>query len=264
MILRVFAVLAAFVVPLLLAIDAVASLLPELVWLGPAIAAVFALPVVFVAKHARGQALVGAGLAAMASFASPEVPQLLTITGDPQAVHDLRERPLPPARHGSYVAVRGFLRSDWQVDEYRVAAGQRPDQNEAAKAVLVPVLGTDAAIIQAKHGALERVIVARIPPAQLDAGPLVTLRGRLQAVDPSIVDSLFAVQVDGEGHASASTLRPEAVMLDTFTFPTRGQAITRLGLAIGASVLSLIMLLFALPSLSPVKPRRLRWPRRRR
>lgn len=265
MVLRVFAVLAAFVVPLLLTLEAVARLLPELPWLGPAIAAGFALPVVFVAKFARGQAVVGAGLAAMAASASAEVPELLAITQAEQslAIHDLREQPLAPEQAG-YLAVRGFLRSDWQVDEYRVSAGQRPDQNAPAKAVLVPLLGTDAAVIPVAQGERAPVIVARVTPAQLHAGPLVTLRGRLGPVDAEIVDSLFAVQIDGAGQARPGTLRPEAVLLDTFDLPTRGQAITRTGLAIGASVLSLMMLLFALPRLAPVEPRRIRWPRKPR
>ncbi len=204
---------------------------------------------VFAARDAHGQALVGLGLAAMAASASPDLPEMLAITGDPESlpVHDLREGPLPASAEG-YVGVRGFLRADWQVDEYRVAEGERPDQNERAEAVLVPLLGTSAEIIEVAGGQLERVIVARVSPDKLGVGSLVTLRGRLGPVRPEIVDSLFAVQVDQNGQASATAVRPEAVMLDTLDVPTRGQAITRLCLAIGASVLSLVLLLLSLPS----------------
>lgn len=245
MVLRVLATLAAIAVPLLLSIDAVSDRLP-LVWLGPALAGVLALPIVLAAKHARGQALIGAGLAALAAGATPELPELLAITRDEQAIHDLREGPLPTASDG-YVAVRGFLRSDWQIDEYRVAKGQRPDQNEQADAVLVPLLGSNESVIEVEADQLGRVIVARVSPAQLGVRSLVTLRGRLRPVSPELVDSLFAVQVDDQGLASATNLRPNAVLLDTLELPTRGQAITRLSLAIASALLGFVLLWLCVP-----------------
>jgi hypothetical protein len=247
-VLRALATLAAIAVPLLLMIDAVSDLLRDLVWVGPALAAALALPLVLAAKHARGQALIGAGLAALAAAATPELPEQFAITRDEQTlvIHDLREGPLPAEQHG-HVAVRGFLRSDWQVDEYRVQPGERPDQNEQAEAVLVPLLGTDAAIIEVEGSELERVIVARVAPTQLGTRSLVTLRGRLGPVSPEIVDSLFAVQIDAKGRANATMLRPDAVLLDTLDVPTRGQAITRLLLAIAAGVLGLVLLWLSLP-----------------
>jgi hypothetical protein len=248
---RVLATLAAIAVPLLLLSDAVVDLLP-LAWLGPALAGALALPVVWMARHARGQALIGAGLAALAAAATPELPELLAITRAEQnlAIHDLRDGPLPAGLDG-YVAVRGFLHSDWQVDEYRVARGERPDQNEQAEAVLVPLLGTDAATIKVEGSTLERVIVARVAPAQLGTRSLQTLRGRLGPVSPEIVDSLLAVQIDAKGQAHATMLRPEAVLLDTLAVPTRGQAITRLCLAITAGVLGFVLLWLAVPRKQP-------------
>lgn len=245
MVLRALATLAAIAVPLLLMIDAVSDRLP-LAWLGPSIAAALALPIVLAATHARGQALLGAGLAALAAAATPELPEMLAITRAEPSVHDLREGPLPTDRDG-YVAVRGYLRSDWQVDEYRVAAGQRPDQNEQAEAVLVPLLGTDAAVIEVDGAQLERVIVARVSPAQLGVRSLVTLRGQLGSVSPEIIDSLFAVQIDADGQATATGLRPQAVLLDTLEVPTRGQAFTQLALAIASALLSMLLLWLALP-----------------
>lgn len=248
MVLRVFATLAAIAVPLILMIEAVSRLLPEQAWLGPTIAAALALPVVLAAKQARTQALLGAALAALAAGATPELPEMLAITRDEQqlVIHDLREGPLPAEQRG-YVTVRGFLRSDWQVDEYRVERGQRPDQNEQADAVLVPLLGTNAAVIEVEGAELQRVIVARVSPAQLGVRSLVTLRGRLGPVSPEIVDSLFAVQVDEKGLASATGLRPEAVLLDTLEVPTRGQAITRLALALASALLGFGLLWLSVP-----------------
>ena len=248
MLLRAFAVLAAIAIPLLLTIEVVAAPLRPFVWLGPALAAAAALPLVLAAKQQRGQAVIGAALAAMAAAASPELPELLRMTGDPEAlpIVDLREGPatLEP---GDFARVRGFLRPQWQVDEYQVAAGQRPDQNEQAKAVLVPLLGSNAEVIEIGADELGRVIVARVDPAQLGTPGLVTLRGRIGPVAPDIVDSLFAVQVAADGLATATELRPDAVLLDTLDLPTRAQALTRTGLAVGASLLALVLLLLALP-----------------
>jgi hypothetical protein len=254
--LRSLAILAAIAVPLVLTISAVSNAHPLMFWIGPLAAIAFALPIAVKTKTARTQALVGAGLAAMAAASSPELPELLRITGDVDAmpVHDLRDGPVPEAQDG-YVAVRGYLRKEWVVDEYRVADGDRPNQNEAAAAQLLPLLGSSEAIIQADEN-LGRVIVARVSPEQVQGPALVTLRGRLAPVGAEIVDSLFAVQVDEHGLASGVQLRPKAIMLDTFDMPTRGQALTRTGLAIGASLLGLVLLLLAVPRSPTPKPAR--------
>lgn len=68
-----------------------------------------------------------------------------------------------------------------------------------------------------------------------------------------IVDSLFSVQVAKDGSATVVEARPNAVMLDTFDMPTRGQALTRTGLAVGASLLSLLLLVLAVPRRSEAK-----------
>lgn len=247
MLLRSLAVLAAIAVPLLLTISAVSNLHPLMYWIGPLAAIACALPIAVKTTTARAQALVGAGLAAMAAASSPELPELLRITGDLDAmpVHDLREGPVPETQAG-YVAVQGYLRKEWVVDEYAVVEGERPDQNQAAKAVLLPLLGTNDAIIQT-DAQLGRLIVARVSPAQIEGVPFTTLRGRLVPVGSEIVDSLFVIQLDDQGFDSGVQLQPEAVMLDTFDMPTRGQALTRTGLAVGASLLSLLLLVLAVP-----------------
>jgi hypothetical protein len=244
--LRVLAVLAAIAIPLLLAIEAVSRLHPIMFWVGPLAAIVCTLPIIYAAVHARGQAVLGAALVAMAAAATPELPELLRITAadDVLPVHDLRDGPLPSNADG-YAAVRGYLREEWVVDEYHPGEGERPDQNLEPAAVLLPLLGTTDIELQADT--LGRVIVARVSPEQLDGPPIATLRGRLGPVGDEIVDSLFIVQVDDRARASGMQARPEAVLLDTFDMPTRAEALTRAGLAAGAALLGLLMLWFALP-----------------
>jgi hypothetical protein len=244
--LRVLAVLAAIVIPLLLTIEAVSQLHPVMFWVGPLAAIACTLPIVHAAVGARGQALLGAALVAMAAASTPELPKLLRITAadDVLPVHDLRDGPLPSDADG-YVAVRGHLREEWVVDEYHPNEGERPDQNLEPTAVLLPMLGTTEVELHAET--LGRVIVARVSPEQLDGPAITTLRGRLGPVGDEIIDSLFIVQLDEHARTAGITARPEAVMLDTLDMPTRAEALTRTGLAAGAALLGLLMLYFALP-----------------
>lgn len=241
--LRALILAAALAIPLLMSVEAITGLIGEgAIWVGPVLVALCGVPVVYVAAH-RGQAVVGVSLAAMAAATSLEVPELLRETGDPEAmaVHDLRARPLPAAEAqvGRVVQLQGYLRDEWVVDEYRVADGERPDQNRRAEAVLLPLLGTQAETVSAEQGLL---VVARVRPELLEGPKLQTLRGRLGEVPPEIADSLFAVQ----GGDPAQLRRPPTVLLDTFELPTRAQALTRAALALGAALLGLILMLTAL------------------
>lgn len=255
MLLRALAVLAAVAVPLLASRAA---------WVGPvlalpggwlllvALSVACAVPVVVAAGEQRTQALAGAALAGLATAASPEVPALLEITGEAPAVHDLREAPLHPgaARSARFLAVRGYLREAWVVDEYRVAPGERPDQNRAAEAVFVPLLGTEAEVVAISE--LGLLVVARVEPGRGDASGVVTLRGRVEPAPPAILDALVTPQSSAGPPgstpvASAAAERPEAIVLDTLAVPTRAQALTRAALAAAAAALALLCLLFALP-----------------
>lgn len=244
--LRVLAVLAAIVIPLLLMIEAVSQLHPIMFWVGPLAAIACTLPILYAAVRARGQAVLGAALVAMAAAATPELPELLRITADDDVlpVHDLRDGPLPSSADG-LVAVRGYLREEWVVDEYHPGAGKRPDQNLEPTAVLLPLLGTTD--MELRGETLGRVIVARVSPKQLQGPAIVTLRGRLGPVGDEIVDSLFIVQIDQRARVPGMSVRPESVLLDTFDMPTRAEALTRTGLAAGAALLGLLLLWFALP-----------------
>ncbi|GEM_PF-2471441 len=246
MLLRAFALLAALAIPLLWSVDAVTGALGGTLamWGGPILAALCTLPILYTATEHRGQAVLGAALAAMATGMSPEVPELLRVTGDEAglSVHDLREAPLAldAGTEGDYVALRGYLRQEWVVDEYAVASGQRPDQNERAQAVLLPLLGTQDATVADRGGVL---VVARVDPERLELPDLQVLRGRLAPVSPEIGEALFAVQ----GGERVGQVTAPVIMLDTFDLPTRGQALTRMALAVGAALLALVLLLTAIP-----------------
>jgi hypothetical protein len=227
---RALALLAALVIPLVLMLDAVALPSP---WIGAALACGCALPIAFRFVEHRSQALLGAALAGFAGLLAPEVPELIRATRDLESmpVHDLREGPIA-AEPGEWVVVRGYLRNEWTLDEYRVAEGERPDQNVAAKAVIVPLLGTEGEQVDASAGI---VLVARVGPELAQTGGLQTLRGKLVEVAPEIVEALFVLQ-DG------ATDLDRARMLDTFDVPSKGQAWTKAGLMIAAMLLGLGLL----------------------
>lgn len=251
MLLRALALLATLVIPLLLAVEAVAQVHAAMFWIGPLAAVGCTLPILLATKD-RAQVLVAAALAAMAAASTPGLPELLRITGDESGlpVHDLREGPLPSDASG-YVAVRGYLRDAYVVDEYHPAAGQRPNENLTPDAVLLPLLGTNETEIEGET--LGRVVVARVKPERVEA-PIVTLRGKLGPVNQEIVASLFVVQVLGQPAPGTAMPQIEAVLLDTLDVPSRGQALTRLGLAVGAGVLALVLLWLALPRRRETEP----------
>ena len=234
-VLRSLAVLAAVAIPMLLAIPAVSGLLGPNWWIGSLIAMVCGVPIVVFAEPSRSQAMVGVALAGMAAASTPDLPEFLSLTADldAMAVHDLRDGPLSTEASG-YVAIRGFMRPEMVVDEY--ASGGRPNQNERPEAMLLPMLGTlDAEIEVVDREALGRVVIVRISPDKLEQSEgLQTIRGTLLPISDDLVGSLFLEPVP-------------AVMLDTFDVPTRGQAITRAALAIGASILGLILLILSVP-----------------
>ncbi|MCA9680664.1 MAG: hypothetical protein KC457_00595 [Myxococcales bacterium] len=245
---RVAAVVSALAIPLIFLIEPVSGPLRALgpigPWIGPVLAALCALPVIIAGREHLTQALAGAALAALATGLTPALPELLRVSNpDSLTVVDLRSEVLPAdhAERSEYLALRGFLRDEWVIDEY--PGGERPDQNQRPDAVLVPLLGTEA--IEAELEGL--MVVARVAPETLEQPPLQTLRGRTRAVAPELVDALVALQGGMPGPGN----RPPAVLFDTFDVPTRGQAWTRVGLSAGAAVLALLLLLTTLPTRKP-------------
>lgn len=235
---RALALLAALVLPLLLMLAPLARALPE-PWVGAALAFACALPIAWRFVEQRVQALLGAALAGLAALLAPQLPPVLRATAslDELPLHDLREAPLDAAA-GEWVSVRGYLRNEWTLDEYRVAKGERPDQNSQAPAVIVPLLGTEAEQVDASTGI---VLVARVTPELAARGGLHTLRGHVVEVSPQIVETLFLLPegVDARGRAR---------MLDTFDLPTPSEAYTQLGLLVAALLLGSGLLVTAVPS----------------
>lgn len=234
---RALALLAALVLPLVLMLDALARALPN-PWVGAAIVCACALPIAWRFAEHRAQALLGAALAGFAGLLAPEVPPLVRATRglDALPVHDLREGPLV-AEPGEWVAVEGFLRNEWTLDEYRVAEGERPDQNAAAAAVIVPLLGTEGEQVEAGEGV---VLVARVTPELAERGGLQTLRGKLVEVAPEIVETLFTLP---EGASAKGRAR----MLDSFDLPTTSEAWTQVGLLAAAMLLGAGLLVTSVP-----------------
>lgn len=224
---RALALLAAIVIPLVFMLDALARLIPS-PWVGAAIACACALPIALRFAEHRSQALLGAALAGFAAMISPDVPGLFRGSAELESmpVHDLREGPIV-AEPGEWIVVRGYLRNEWTLDEYRVAQGERPDQNEAAKAVLVPLLGTEGEQVDASVGV---VLIARVSPELAEQGGLHTLRGKLVEVAPEIIENLFVMQGGSPGQGRAR-------MLDALDRPSKSQAWTQAGLLIAAALL---------------------------
>jgi hypothetical protein len=239
---RALALFAALVIPLVLMLDVVARALPS-PWVGAALAFACGLPLAKRFAEQRSQALLGAALAGFAGLLAPEVPDLFRATRGVEgvAVHDLREGPLV-AETGEWVSVQGYLRNEWTLDEYRVAEGERPDQNAPAKAVIVPLLGTEGEQVDASAGG---VLVARVGPELAESGGLQVLRGRLVEVAPEIVETLFTMPEGATGKGRAR-------MLDTFDLPTKSGAWTQIGLMVAAALLGAALLVICV-SVGPAK-----------
>jgi hypothetical protein len=232
-ILRGLAVLATLVIPALGLL--VGDALPG--WALPSIAAAVASPLIIARPKALLSLAIVAGLAALSAATVLDAGALMRITADPDdwPAYDLTQEALPDEAEG-YVSVRGHLRDEWTLDEYRVEEGGRPNQNEDAAAELVPLLGTDEMLV-APEG---RIIIARVAKDPGRAKGLTALRGKLEPLPEGILTSLvhFGPEVD-----KASV---EGVMLDATRVPTRQQAWTQAAIALVASLLALALAWLAL------------------
>ncbi len=150
-------------------------------------------------------ATLGGLMLAVATHQAPLTTGLLMAPGDiatwPR--YDLTEAPLPEEAEG-FVRVEGFLRPSMQLREFQVPKGDRPNQNQAAHAVLMPLVGTSKGVIKIDG----RAVIARVPERVRKGPERVKLSGAL--APPPIGVSEVLIQL-GEG--SAGEVR--AVMLDT-------------------------------------------------
>lgn len=228
MILRALAVLATLVVPALGLL--VGDALPA--WALPSIAAAVASPLLIARPKALLSLAIVAGLSALSAATVNKAADLMQVTADPDGwpTYDLTKTALPAEAEG-FVRVRGHLRDEWTLDEYRVAEGGRPDQNEEAAAELVPLLGSEDTMVVPEG----RVVIARLTKDASRAKGLTTLRGELQPLPDGILTSLvhFDAQVDQSTVAG--------VMLDATKVPTRQQAWTQAAIALVASLLALAL-----------------------
>lgn len=241
MLLRALAVLATLFIPLATAFDGIFT--SEAVPIATVLVCVGAL--LLRRNPALPQVLIAAALAAFAThtaFGTQELLRDSSVFFGPSTI-DLRTDPISTDRAG-VVEATGYLRDEWVLDEYRTADGQRPDQNKTAHAVLVPFLGDKTESLRPDHP----VVVARIP-ATLDRGQkLQTLTGTLRPIPKELLVTLLAAaSPDAEAQM-------RGLLLDTVDLPTRGQALTRAGLALFAALLAALLLLLGIPSPAPPRP----------
>lgn len=233
MALRVLAVLACVVLPAaaLLVRDGVPP------FILPALAAGLALPILFARRKSAFAVLIAAGLAALSASTTGEAGHLVGVTNDLDAWprHDLTEGPLPDSADG-FLVIRGHYRTEWTLDEYRTRGGERPDQNQDAAAVLVPLLGSVDNVV-APEG---RIVIARVLDAKNLPRGATEVRGQLQPLADGILSSLVTFD------AALSTDQVEGVLLDTTKVPTRQQAITQAAIAFIASLIALALLWLAI------------------
>lgn len=185
-------------------------------------------------KPAWSNALLGGALAVAAAWTAPDASRAAAQLRNAEAIptFDLTEGPLPAHATGT-VTVRGHLRGEMVLDEYRVTEGARPNQNETAPARLVPLLGSPESEAVLATG---RIVVARVPGDTEIGGEARSFTGTLDTLPPGTFESLFAVAED------VDLERLDGVMLDTRAVPTAETVWTHLALVIGAGLLGAFLL----------------------
>ncbi len=208
-----------------------ASWLPG--WWLPALGAAPALLWLVATRRSIALWLVAASLAGLATQSAAQARVLWTVSSGEGFVDvDLREGALPdPAP--AYVRALGYTRSGWTLDEYAVAPGGLPQQDETPVAVLVPMLGDRGAddgadASEAPEGRRIQpgtaIVVARVSPnAVLRAGDIAQLSGKTSPLDPQLLRTL--VQVEGD----PASVR--GIVLDTLAVPSAQDAWLEVGLA---------------------------------
>ncbi|TPV96920.1 MAG: hypothetical protein B7733_02305, partial [Myxococcales bacterium FL481] len=85
--------------------------------------------------------------------------------------------------------VRGYLRPSWSLDEYHVAADQRPDQNRPAPFRLIPLL--DSA--DAPSTSATQLVVVRIAATDPIPAGATVFAGSLRPLPSALIDTLVSV-----------------------------------------------------------------------
>ena len=187
--------------------------------------------------RAWGLLLLGIALSILAAQLGGGARNLLDASdalGDRWPAYDLTKTPFPVGAP-EYVEVSGHFRDEWVLDEYAVPQGEHPDQNQPARAVLVPMAGSTDEVLKLEGA----IVVARVSPGRADADGRQTVRGKVAPLDPQVIGALVRV---GAGVTEDDL---EGVLVDTFDVPDRSAGWTRAGLALLCSLIALGCFWFA-------------------
>ena len=175
-------------------------------WMGCAAAGVALLALAAWHRRSIGLLALGYVLAAVAALMTgPARFALERSTPSEFPFFDLSASPLPDDPP-QFVAVHGYFRTEWVLDEYAVAPGERPDQSKAPPAALVPFAATEKDPVDLGSA----IVVARVRPGDLKPGEPTTIRGRTAALEPELLSTLLAVATEGEPPSNA-----RAIVVDT-------------------------------------------------
>ncbi len=223
---------------------AVALAVPALArwpWAMPALAGGLGLGILVFRPRAWGLGLLGTAMAILAAQLGGPARNLLDVTADLDAdswpTYDLTQEGFPPSSP-DFVAVRGFFRPAWTLDEYGVPTGEHPDQAVPPRAVLVPMLGVGPGTraeteAEAGAGAPDEtvaldgaVVIARVAPGRAEQGGIQMVRGKTEPVPPDVLGTLVRL---------GPQLQPgdlDAVLVDSLATPARRDALVGTGLTL--------------------------------
>jgi hypothetical protein len=229
---RVLAFVAAIALPIAAAFEAMLlGALPP--WASLAAAAVVTVPVILGNPTQWTTVTIGAALAVFATHNAQAGARMVPIA-DPIVI-DLVAGDSPAGFEAEVVTIAGHLRDEWVLDEYQVARGDRPDQNEAPPAVLVPLLPSPTEPMHIDDSTI--VVIARIPGKTARGDEKVSLTGRLEKLPPGLAENLFAAT---PGAASAAD---HTVLLDTVAVATPARGLTLLAIAFVCALVGLWLML---------------------
>lgn len=196
-------------------------------WVLPAAATLLALVLGAVNARRILSTALGALMLAVATHQADAASASIGIDPDPGSwpTHDLTTGPLPDDATG-FVNVSGYLRPSLKIREFQVEGTQRPDQNEAAHAALMPLVGSREGVIEVNG----RVVIARVPEAGRIDPALAQLRGELVPVPEGIDEVLVRSATSEAGQQIRS------VMLDTRSAPSPGGDLLVIGLMLALAI----------------------------
>ncbi len=225
---RLLALAAALTATVPAAVTWIHQTLPARDWILLTIATTLGLPLILSRRRSWLPAVLAILLGWIGGLIAGRVRMFSELTlGDINAAHpwpgyDLRDGAIPNDVTG-FIEVRGYFRNEWVLDEYQVANGQQPNQNEIADAVLVPFTSTLDRVL-ALEGA---IVVARVRNHEHKRSGLQTIRGHVEHLPLEVLDTLVTVR------GASTNDGPPGILLDTLELPSRRDV------AVSASLLML-------------------------